>query len=95
MYINEISGRLEAIGCPSGLNWWVRYDKEEVKLEFSPEQKVVVPIEVWCQAVIKFSDDIASFYFQDWPKTLTDDFDQEWLSLFIEEWRRRRTQCGA
>jgi hypothetical protein len=92
MFMNENSGFLDAIGCSIGVNWWVRYGSNDVTLEFISEQKLKLSIDDWCQAVKRFSEEVSLFYFQAWPKTSTDDSDQEWLRIFIDEWQRRSSE---
>lgn len=81
----------ENVGCPSGLNWWVRHENGTVSLQFD-QNLIRVSSEEWRRAVARYSTDVLAFFEASAPKTPPED-DLAWYSAFRHEWRYR--QDGA
>jgi hypothetical protein len=78
------------IGCPSGVNWWVRHlPDNRVALQFSGHPELVLDLGEWRDAIIAFSVSVREFYFAAGPKQPASTEDAEWHTYFVKEWERR------
>jgi len=90
MVMDDAAQRLVNVGCPAGLNWWIRHRAGTVELEFDGERRLVVAAGEWHRAVCAFSDAIARFFEESAPKQPRDDHERGWYAAFQAEWRRLR-----
>ena len=89
MVIDERSGRVTNLGCPEGVNWWVRHDAGRVHLEFPDGRQVSVTATDWRLAVTAFSAQVWAYFAASPPKQAYDEWDAQWFAAFMQEWAAR------
>jgi hypothetical protein len=90
MYLRP-DGKLENIGCPHGLNWWVRHEANIVILEFPEERQYSISSGEWWRAVTSLADAVAAFFKASESKQPEDNEDQKWFTAFWAEWAQLRS----
>ena len=84
-------GSVVNLGCPNGLNWWVRHVAGDVEIDLNG--KIVrVTRQAYAKAVLSFSQTVRSFYRTSGPKRPNDE-DLEWWPTFQLEWDRREAEA--
>ncbi len=77
-------------GCTSGIDPEIRHRKGLVYVSFM-EKTAIVPLLDWSRAVLRFSDQVQSFYDSSAPRDkLKDEYDRRGWELFWREWRSQR-----
>jgi hypothetical protein len=84
-----------SIGCPSGIEFDVVHDGDDVTLRCAAGA-AVVPLAAWRAAVVAFCDAVQALYDRSPPKSEPEEhFQREGWRLFWEEWRRRLDAARA
>lgn len=82
-------------GCFTGVNYWVKHQNKEVKLETKKGNQVIIPIEEYKSEVLAFVDKVEDFYKRGKPKKLPDDdYDRNGYEKFWQEWKRRKQKLN-
>ncbi len=90
MFYDPARAEVVNIGCPNGVNWWVRHlPDDRVALQFSGQREVVLDTREWREAILAFSAGVRAFYFGAGPKQPADPEEAEWYSHFVAEWEHR------
>ena len=89
MHVPPGSDRLWNLGCPEGVNWWVRHESEHVELDFPNGRRCTVTAQEWRRAVMAFSAQVWAFFAATPAKQPGDAWEAEWLPLFLKEWMTR------
>ena len=94
MYLDDM-GRAVNLGCPYGVNWWVRHDDGIVVLNREDGVERRVGSEAWARAVGAFSDQIRAFYQASPPREFSGEDDALWYRAVQEEWNALRAKIPA
>lgn len=80
-------GKVKNIGCGHGDDWKIVHAGGDVTLDFYGGPTIKVSAKDWRDAVLKFSSDVRSFYFEERKRPGTGD--REWFAAFTAEWAER------
>lgn len=79
------------VGCPDGIDWEIRHDKDNVIIKLEDGGTATVPYSEYKEEVYRFADKIKEFYDKCSPKKLTEgEFETNAYKAFWNEWNRRR-----
>lgn len=81
---------VEIYGCPSGIDWSVIHDGENVKLVLDDGFEETVSLNDYQKEVFAFADKIEVFYNSCSPKVMSAEFNRDVYTAFWNEWHRRR-----
>jgi hypothetical protein len=95
MVVDDASGRVENLGCPEGVDWWVRHVGGEVVLTRGDGEERRVARDEWARAVAAFADDVAAFFDASPPREPGDEHAASWFAAMREEWARLRGKIVA
>ena len=88
---NKSLDHVDILGCPNGVDWTVKHEKNEVVLILEDGTEERIPIEEYREEVFRFADKIEAYYKQCSPKILPNDkFERDAYAAFWNEWHRRR-----
>jgi len=91
MCIDETSGKLGIIGCPSGLDWTVTHEDDTVKLTTGAGIQATIPLAQYRNIVFVFADEIKAFYETCAPKiSPTEAFEHDAWKRFWRDWEQWR-----
>lgn len=94
MHMDEASGEAVNLGCPVGVNWWVRHEAGSVVLAREDGAEVRVSERDWARAVAEFADAVDAFFVASPARVLADEHDAQWFHAMRGEWNRRRAAIG-
>ena len=94
MVLTPDTRQLTNVGCPTGLNWWIRHQGIQVLLQFGDHTQFIVSQGEWRVAVTEFSSQIMAFYDASALKLPAPD-DAEWYAAFLNEWHQRHSDALA
>jgi len=91
MYMDDESGEVVNLGCPVGVNWWVRHGKAGVVLTREDGAEARVSAHEWARAVAEFADAVDVFFAASPARVLAGEHEAEWFGAMRREWRQRRS----
>lgn len=79
-------------GCGHGDDWKIVHAGGDVTLDFYGGPTIQVSAKDWRDAVLKFSSDVRSFYFQEQKRP--GNGDRAWFAAFTAEWAERHASLS-
>lgn len=95
MVLDPATGDLVNLGCPDGVNWWVRHNRDAVVLTREDGVEARTTPAAWAQAVARFADQVAAFYEASAPREPSGEHASEWFNALWQEWNRLRATIEA
>ena len=90
MWPDASSDDVFIMGCPTGIDWAVEHIVEGIRLTAAGGESVVISRQQYQAAVLRFADEVYTFYQSSHPKQLpADPEDAAGYDLFWQEWHRR------
>ena len=79
-------------GCPSGIDFEIRHRHEIFEITTDDGRRIEVPEREWEDAVVRYSDQVMSFYERSKPKVPSDAEERKGFAAMMTEWNRLRSR---
>ena len=92
MYIDEKTNNIIVLGCPTGIDWTVIHEGNNVKLITESGKETIISNDKYEKIIFNYADKLKKFYDNSLPKILSEDYHRECYFKFWEEWNQIRSR---
>lgn len=90
MYIDEKTDKVVVLGCPTGIDWTVIHEDNNVKLVTRNGKETIITNDVYKEIIFNYTDTLKDYYDNSLQKIFTEDYNRKCYFKFWEEWNQIR-----
>ena len=92
MYIDQKTNKIVVMGCPTGIDWSIIHQGNNVKLITRSGKETIISNDEYKKIIFNYVDKLKDFYNNSLPKIFSEDYHRKCYFKFWEEWNEIRSK---